>query len=591
MATLRSQMYAGSAPSTNFNLYADLISTEAPGVNSTHGRWLVRVYIQGVNTGNTYSHSNYWGQHYGYVRQASSGGWSLITAFSDNPFIRSGAYNGAERWIRGYDVWIYANSQGYVRDSSTTLDLLQEVWTQDPDWLSPGTPEPKYKGKTGSISLPRINQAPSEPLNLRVTSRTSNAVGLTWDPPASNGGSAVTEYVIQYSKDPSYLTSSTLTSQSTSVTLPGLDLTNYYVRVSAKSALGTGPATASLTVSPVQRPSIPRLLYVSATSASITVNAANGDYIGDGVLERRLERSLQTDFTSVTPVTVASLGDTTDTGLVRGTEYHYRYRVRNSEGWSDWVYLRNLRTKAVPPSAPSGYSVIDVGSTTAYTTIPVVSNNGGGDIVSTRVQVSTSADVAGLLLEKTVPEYRGILLTGLTPGQVHYFRMAVANSGDGGGWSGYGPWVSFTAKSNVPTHPLNLRAEDITDFSARAEWDPPASLLGAVQNGYTIRFAHNVTFSDGLRTLFAASADTSRLFTGLLPGTDYYMQIRAESSNGPGSWSEELKFTTTGVAPISDEGWLHTGGTWRSGRFKLRVGGTWRSGVLWMMINGTWRKH
>ena len=68
-------------------------------------------------------------------------------------------------------------------------------------------------------------------------------MSVSWTAPSSNGGSAITDYVVQYttSAGGSYTTFSDGTSTTTSATITGLTAgSTYYVRVAAVNALSTG---------------------------------------------------------------------------------------------------------------------------------------------------------------------------------------------------------------------------------------------------------------------------------------------------------------------------------------------------------------
>ncbi|NDD05941.1 MAG: BspA family leucine-rich repeat surface protein, partial [Proteobacteria bacterium] len=83
--------------------------------------------------------------------------------------------------------------------------------------------------------------APDAPTNLQGVA-TDSVVSLSWTAP-SNGGSAITDYVIQYSSDngSSWTTFSDDTSTSTTVIITGLtNGTAYAFRVAAKNSVGTG---------------------------------------------------------------------------------------------------------------------------------------------------------------------------------------------------------------------------------------------------------------------------------------------------------------------------------------------------------------
>ncbi len=87
---------------------------------------------------------------------------------------------------------------------------------------------------------------PSAPLNVSVTPG-SGSVDVTWDLPASNGGSAILYYTIVSSPD-----GVTVTTSSTSVTVSGLiNGIEYTFDVTATNSAGTSDATTSPAATPV----------------------------------------------------------------------------------------------------------------------------------------------------------------------------------------------------------------------------------------------------------------------------------------------------------------------------------------------------
>jgi hypothetical protein len=92
---------------------------------------------------------------------------------------------------------------------------------------------------------------PSQPLNLRATKIASTSVTLAWDLPASNGGSAITDYTIRVSSNDGETWTAIAHRASTSRTFVVSGLTaakRYQFTVSAVNSRGTGPATAALLV-------------------------------------------------------------------------------------------------------------------------------------------------------------------------------------------------------------------------------------------------------------------------------------------------------------------------------------------------------
>ena len=90
---------------------------------------------------------------------------------------------------------------------------------------------------------------PSQVTGLTLGTATSTTQPLTWTAP-SNGGSAITDYLVEYKASASgtWLTFTHVASTATSITVTGLTAsTSYDYRVSAINAVGTGLASATST--------------------------------------------------------------------------------------------------------------------------------------------------------------------------------------------------------------------------------------------------------------------------------------------------------------------------------------------------------
>jgi hypothetical protein len=119
---------------------------------------------------------------------------------------------------------------------------------------------------------------PSEPTVLSATSHVNTQSVLTWTAPARNGGSSITDYVVQYSTSATFASAVTTftdgVNASTGATVTGLtNGTTYYFRVAAVNSVGTGAySTISAGAVPSTIPSVPATPTVTALDAGDTIN-------------------------------------------------------------------------------------------------------------------------------------------------------------------------------------------------------------------------------------------------------------------------------------------------------------------------------
>ena len=107
-----------------------------------------------------------------------------------------------------------------------------------------------YAGNTKSFTISVSATAPSAPTGIAATAA-NGSVALSWSS-GSNGGAAISDYLIEYSTDGStWLTFSDGTSSSTSATVTGLtNGTAYSFRVSAINSVNTGSASSVVSATP-----------------------------------------------------------------------------------------------------------------------------------------------------------------------------------------------------------------------------------------------------------------------------------------------------------------------------------------------------
>jgi titin len=357
----------------------------------------------------------------------------------------------------------------------------------------------------------------------------NGAVSLSWTAPGSNGGSAITDYAVEY-KTPAAATWSTFadgTSTTTSATVTGLtNGTAYLFRVAAINSVGIGTYSNEVTETPRAVPSAPTGLAGVPGNVQValtwTAPAANGSAITDYMVE----------FKTVAAATWSTFADGTSTatsatvtGLTNGTAYLFRVKAVNAVGASVESAEAGPITPRTVPGIPTGFVVTPQNSQVALSWAAPTSD-GGAPITDYVVQFKTPAAATWSTFDDGTSAGTSATVTGLTNGTAYLFRVAAVNV------AGTGIAVESAAVTprTTPGSVTNLQA---TGASGRIDvnWTAPTSNGGAPITDYVISVSTSPTsgfaiFKDGVSTA------TSATITGLTNGTTYYVRVRARNAAG-----------------------------------------------------------
>ncbi|HEX7797714.1 MAG TPA: fibronectin type III domain-containing protein [Vicinamibacterales bacterium] len=224
-----------------------------------------------------------------------------------------------------------------------------------------------------TLAIPAIAAtAPDAPTGVSAAAGNASAT-VSWTPPASDGGSAITGYTV--TSVPGGLIG-VGGANSTSAVVSGLtNGTSYTFTVTATNAVGTGPASApSNSVTPATVPGPPTGVSAVAGNASATVSwtppASNGGSAITGYTATSSPGGLTANAAANATSVVVS-------GLTNGTAYTFTVAAVNASGPS-------------LPSAPSN-SVTPAGVTTT-TAIPASTTVVTGSLLGGNVANLAAAD-------------------------------------------------------------------------------------------------------------------------------------------------------------------------------------------------------
>ena len=414
---------------------------------------------------------------------------------------------------------------------------------------------------------------PSQPTNL--TGVAGNAqVSLTWNAPASGGGSTITGYQVQYSSDQHTWTTATADTASTSTSYTVTGLTNgtpYWFRVAAINAAtspSTGnPATTTSALTPSTSPSAPTAITGTGGNHKVDLTWTAGDNGGSVITGYTVKYSTDnSNWTTASANTGSNLTSYSVTGLTNGTPYYFEVAAINANGTSSFgAATNNPITPYTNPDAPTGFTATPA-NTSVGLSWSAPTDTGGKDITGYEVQISTDQSTWTTLSSSiSGTTYNA---TGLTNGTTYYFQVAALNN-----TTSISEWASASATPfTAPGAPSGVTGTP-GDQQVTLNWTTPSDGGKAIM-GYQVQYSTNGT---SWTTAISNTNSTSPTYTvtGLTNGTQYSFRVAAinnatESGLGTlSSWSTVTTSTPYAVpdAPFDVQGAASSGNialTWNA---------------------------
>ena len=379
-----------------------------------------------------------------------------------------------------------------------------------------------------------LNDVPAAPTGVAGTAGDGQVV-LSWTAPA-NGGSAITDYVVQYSSNSgsSWVTFADDVSAATSATVTGLtNGTAYVFRVFAKTDVGEGaPSTPSAPVVPqVPAPTsvvgVPGngQVVVSWVAPVVAGSTVIDDYVIDYSSDGGSSWNRFVDGTSTaTSATV--------TGLTNGTAYVFQVRAVNAAGLGAFGQAAAVtpRTTAAAPTSVQGTS--GNGQVSLVWTAPV--SNGGAAITDYAVEYSGDGGNTWSAFADGTSTATSATVTGLTNGTAYVFQVRAVNAA-GLGAFGQSAAVTPLPLAAAPTR-LTGRAGD---GSVALAWTAPANTGGLPIVNYVVQYSTNYSgnVNTASWTKTTSGSNQSRVTVAVPRGVTYVFRVAAVTAGGEGALS------------------------------------------------------
>jgi len=386
---------------------------------------------------------------------------------------------------------------------------------------------------------------PSVPQNLADAPGSGTDVDLSWQAPASDGGSPLTAYIVAQSDDGglTFVEVATVSVGTLSYTATNLSAgTDYIFSVSAQNSVGTGPAATSSAI-PLTVPSAPQNFSLSAGDSQVTLSwAAPASDGGTALTSYQVSNDNGVSWQTIAGASTLSY---TFVGLSNGTSYNFAVRAVNTEG--PGASASTIATPlAVPGAVQNLVAVPSDGTVTLDWDVPAT--DGGTPV--TDYQVSSDGGSSWTDVASTIQSYT---FADLSNGSTYTFAVRAINTVGSGA-----PTSISAAPLAIPSVPQNLIATAGAG-QASLSWAAPADTGGSAITSYSI-----YSSTDGLNWTPAGTTTASSfsfIVVGLTNGTPYYLAVTADNAAGSSMLQASTAVTVTPMTvPAAPTNLLATAG-------------------------------
>ncbi|ESO04849.1 hypothetical protein HELRODRAFT_131517, partial [Helobdella robusta] len=433
--------------------------------------------------------------------------------------------------------WISVNKEIIPDTKLNVKDLVE-----DNKYVFRVTAENKVgRGQPSAPSQPMVAKNPfGKPGTPEMKESTKSSIALTWTPPTDDGGSEITNYVIEMKLEDSVRWEKATNDKikDTFYVVKGLKADKMYdFRVAAENTAGVGPFAE--TEQPIQTEDKivpPSLSSDKPLNEPLVFNA--GSQLGvelkftgsptPSIKWLLSEEPLNGSLFTVTQDTTSLLAKKCSV-KVAGV---YRVQAINEVGEAEMSFEIVVLDK---PSAPLNLQVKKATSESAVVTWDEPESNGGSGILKYIVEKREASKSSWVTVSSFSKETMQATVDKLYEGNQYFFRVSAENK------IGVGP-AAETNQPYVGGHgfvppgkPRNLNADEVTNKSCLLKWAVPESDGGSPISGYHIELLQQGGHGGKwMRITKSPVADLQHRVTDLSDKASYLFRVIAVNKAGPG---------------------------------------------------------
>ncbi len=373
-------------------------------------------------------------------------------------------------------------------------------------------------GPSSVASLPvtpaTIPDAPTTPIAAAGNAQ----VSLSWTAPGWNGGTIITDYVVEYklSSEPTTwsIFSDGNSSNATSIVTGLINALSYDFRIYAVNDVGQGSQSTETSAMPITVPDAPTGVSGLPGNAEVVVSFTAPIFNGGSTINNYTVTSSPGNFTAsggASPLTI--------TGLTNGTAYTFTVTATNAVGESLASVASLPVIPITVPDSPTAIIATEGNSQASIAFTPPVFD--GGTPITSYSAISSPGGFTGT--SSSSP----IIITGLTNGTTYTFKVKAINIV---GESPYSSNSNQVTLSTEPSAPVNL-ASTVLGSSIGLSWSTPTSNGGTNIIDYVVEYQLS---TGGVWSVFAdgSNTNTTAIITGLSNGSSYDFRVLAVNSVG-----------------------------------------------------------